>query len=515
MPAAPDPGMNLLIAGLPEGDRQRWLATLEPVKLALGQVLYEPGEIPRHAYFPTTAVVSLLYMTEAGACDEVAVIGLEGVVGVSRIMGGRPTSGTAVVQCAGWGFRLPAQTIKDEFERSAAVMRLLLGHSLELSAQVAQTAVCSRHHTLDQRLCRRLLQGLDRQQSRELVITQEQLAGLLGVRRESITLEANKLQKAGVVRYSRGHIHVLDRLGLERRVCECYAAVNKQSDRWPVAATMVLPAPAAANRGHALADPQSLGKALAPSRSLALADLATYLQQMREQERGDLARELHDELGALLTRAKLDVASLKASLPGVSAETEKRLRHLGEMINRGIAFSRRVVEDLHPSSLANLGLTASLEILAREFGENAGIAMATHFDDIDIDDTAQLTVYRVVQESLNNASKYAKASEAQVVLLDCEGEIVLTVHDNGRGFDTAATGMSSHGLAGMRHRVESCGGQFTVTSEPGKGTVIAAVLPKQVGCSAASVKHVAPRTLESCVTRRPASVSATRRLHAH
>jgi signal transduction histidine kinase len=393
-------------------------------------------------------------------------------------------------------------------------MRVLLGYSLELSAQVAQTAVCSRHHTLDQRLCRRLLQGLDRQQGSEVVMTQDQLAGLLGVRRESITLEANKLQKAGVVRYSRGHIQVLDRLSLERRACGCHAVVQRQSDRRPAPPAAVLPALVDTNWGHAFADAQNLGNVLAPSRSVALADLATYLQQMREQERGDLARELHDELGALLTCAKLDVAGLKSCLNGASTETDQRLQHLGEMINRGIAFSRRVVEDLHPSSLANLGLTASLEILAREFGKNSGIEMATHLEEVDIDETAQLAVYRVVQESLNNASKYAKASEARIVLLDCGGEIVITVRDNGRGFDTAAVEMFSHGLAGMRHRVESCGGQFTVSSEPGRGTVISAVLPKRLGCGA-SAQHGAPRILESCVTRRPARASATRRLHAH
>ena len=198
---------------------------------------------------------------------------------------------------------------------------------------------------------------------------------------------------------------------------------------------------------------------------------------MRDEERGELARELHDELGALLTCAKLDVAGLKSRVGGASTEIDQRLAHLGEMINNGIAFSRRVVEGLHPSSLANLGLKASLEILAREFALNSGITMSTRIDEVDIDAETQLTVYRVVQESLNNASKYAAAAQGRVVLLDCDDDVVLAVSDDGRGFDTAAMGTSSHGLAGMRHRVEARGGQFTVSSVKGTGTLVVAVLP--------------------------------------
>jgi signal transduction histidine kinase len=466
----PDPRTNRLLASLPDAELQRWLPHLEPVELALGQVLYEPGRISRYAYFPTTAVVSLLYMTEDGECDEVAVVGHEGIVGVALFMSdGTSTPATAAVQRAGSGFRMLARTLNDEFERSAVVMHVLLGYSLALTVQGAQTAVCNRHHTLDQRLARRLLQGLDRQEDSEFATTQEQLAGLLGVRRESITVEAHKLQQAGVVRYSRGHIQVLDRLALERRACECYGVVKRECDRL-VPTEAALPAHAHAPQAHAHQETQSSGEVLAPPRHEGLADLATYLQQMREQERGDLARELHDELGALLTCAKLDVAGLKSRLTGASTDTEQRLQHLGEMISQGIAFSRRVVEGLHPSSLANLGLTASLDILARDFGKNSGIKTATHLEEADIDDASQLTVYRVVQESLNNASKYAQASDARIVLLDCGSEILMTVRDNGKGFDTAALGTCSHGLAGMRHRVESCGGQLTVNSEPGRGT---------------------------------------------
>lgn len=220
--------------------------------------------------------------------------------------------------------------------------------------------------------------------------------------------------------------------------------------------------------------------AVAQPSPMAMGDLATYLQQMREQERGDLARELHDELGSLLTGAKLEVATLAARLDGAPPDVLRRLRHLGETINSGISFSRRVVEGLHPSSLTNLGLTASLEILAREFGLTTGIATATELEEVQLDEAAQLTVYRVVQESLNNTSKHAKATLARIVLLDCGSDMVITVRDNGAGFDTAAMESSSHGLAGMHHRVGACGGQLTVSSAPGAGTLVVAVLRKQM-----------------------------------
>ena len=216
-------------------------------------------------------------------------------------------------------------------------------------------------------------------------------------------------------------------------------------------------------------------------------NLASYLQQMRDQERGDLARELHDELGSLLTGAKLEVASLKLRLDGASPDIQGRLKHLAETINGGIAFSRRVVEGLHPSSLKNLGLRASLDILAREFGSTTGIAMTTELEDADLDEAAQLTVYRVAQESLNNTSKYAQATEARIVMLDCGGDVVVTVRDNGVGFEPAAVGTSSHGLAGMHHRVGACGGQLTVSSATGSGTLLAAVFPKQRATAALEV----------------------------
>jgi signal transduction histidine kinase len=208
-------------------------------------------------------------------------------------------------------------------------------------------------------------------------------------------------------------------------------------------------------------------------------ELATYLQQMRDEERADLARELHDELGSLLTGAKLEVATMKMHVGDGSMDMLHRLQHIGEIIDSGIAFSRRVVEGLHPSSLTNLGLAASLEILAGEFRQRTGIAMATDLEEVHLAEASQLAAYRVAQESLNNTSKYAGATQARIVMLNCDGGAMMTVCDNGRGFDTAAAGTSSHGLAGMHHRVGACGGQLTVTSQRGRGTLLVAVLPRQ------------------------------------
>lgn len=240
----------------------------------------------------------------------------------------------------------------------------------------------------------------------------------------------------------------------------------------------------------------------APSQTQPPGSLATYLQQIRDQERGDLARELHDELGSLLTGAKLEVASLKLRLDGAASDdVMARLKHLGETINSGIAFSRRVVEGLHPSSLKNLGLRASLEILAREFGLRTGIAMTTVFEDAELDDAAELAVYRVAQESLNNTSKYAQATEACIVMLDCGGDVMVTVRDNGAGFEPAAVGTSSHGLAGMQHRVGACGGQLTVSSATGQGTLLVAVLPKRPVVSAPDAAPRQPDTADRFVVQ--------------
>jgi CRP-like cAMP-binding protein len=222
---------NRLLAALPDAEWQRWLPQLELVDLPLGEVLYESGSTLSHVYFPTTAIVSLLYVMENGASAEIAIVGNEGIVGISLFMGGESTPSRAVVQSAGQCFRLAAQTIKDEFDRSGPVMHLLLRYTQALITQMAQTAVCNRHHTLDQQLCRWLLLSLDRLRGSELVMTQELIANMLGVRREGVTEGALKLQRAGLIRYARGHVTVLDRPGLEKRTCECYAVVKSEYDR--------------------------------------------------------------------------------------------------------------------------------------------------------------------------------------------------------------------------------------------------------------------------------------------
>jgi CRP-like cAMP-binding protein len=228
---ASEPIKNHLLAALPDAEAQRWLPLLEPVDLPLGEVLYESGITLSHVYFPTTAIVSLLYLMEDGASAEIAVVGNEGIVGISLFMGGESTSGRAVVQSAGKGFRLKAQLMIREFNRAGPVLHLLLRYTQALITQMSQTAVCNRHHSLDQQLCRWLLLSLDRLEGNQLVMTQELIANMLGVRREGVTEGALRLQQAGLIQYARGHITVLDRAALERRSCECYAVVKKEYDR--------------------------------------------------------------------------------------------------------------------------------------------------------------------------------------------------------------------------------------------------------------------------------------------
>jgi CRP-like cAMP-binding protein len=225
-----DPIANGLLAALPASDRQRWLAQLERVELRLGQVLYESGDTLSHVYFPTTAIVSLLYVMESGASAEIAIVGNEGIVGISLFMGGESTTSRAVVQGAGVAYRLPSKTIKEEFKR-APVLHLLLRYTQALITQMSQTAVCNRLHTLDQQLCRWLLLSLDRTQADELVMTQELIANMLGVRRQGVTEAALKLQADHLIRYARGRIGLLDRKGLEKRTCECYAVVKREYAR--------------------------------------------------------------------------------------------------------------------------------------------------------------------------------------------------------------------------------------------------------------------------------------------
>jgi CRP-like cAMP-binding protein len=230
MPVA-DPRDNWLLAALADREWDRWVPHLEPVAMPLGKVLYEPsGKLP-YVFFPTTAIVSLLYVMENGASAEIAVVGNEGVVGVSLFMGGESTSSQGVVQAAGEGFRLKASLLMEEFNRGGPVLHLLLRYTQALITQMAQTSVCNRHHALDQQLCRWLLLTLDRLQADKIVMTQELLSTILGVRRASVTQAAGQLQKDGLIRYERGRIHVLDRPALERRSCECYAVVRKEYER--------------------------------------------------------------------------------------------------------------------------------------------------------------------------------------------------------------------------------------------------------------------------------------------
>lgn len=226
-----NPKGNRLLAALSDADLRRWEPRLERVELKSGQVLYEPGKAQRHAYFPTTAIVSLVHVLASGASTEVAVVGNEGMVGTSLLLGSPSTTGHAAVLIAGQAFRIEPDIIRREFDSSDLVRHLLLRYTQALVTQIAQTSVCNRHHSVEQQVCGWLLYNIDRTQGSEVVVTQEVLATMLGVRRESVTEAAGRLQAAGLIRYTRGHISVLDLAGLERRSCECHAAVKKEYDR--------------------------------------------------------------------------------------------------------------------------------------------------------------------------------------------------------------------------------------------------------------------------------------------
>jgi len=234
MPATPAvqlPERNRLLAVLPAADRERLYPHLEPVSMALGDVVYESGSLQEYVYFPTTSIVSLLYVMADGASAEIAVVGNDGMVGIALFMGGETTPSRAVVQSAGSAFRLSGHVLKREFTRGGALQHLLLRYTQALLTQMAQTAVCNRHHSIDQQLCRWLLLSHDRLSSNTLIMTQELIANMLGVRREGVTEAAGALQDAGLIRYSRGRITIVDRPGLERRSCECYDVVRRESDR--------------------------------------------------------------------------------------------------------------------------------------------------------------------------------------------------------------------------------------------------------------------------------------------
>jgi len=229
--ARPSPRQNHLLDALPTSDYERLAFHLELIPMKLGDVLYESGDKLRYVYFPTTSIVSLLYVMEDGASAEIAVVGNEGILGISLFMGGETTPSRAVVQSAGYAYRLKAALLKNEFGRFGPTMHLLLRYTQALITQMAQTAVCNRHHSVDQQLCRWLLLSLDRLASNELTMTQELIANMLGVRREGVTEAAGKLQDAGLIRYRRGKITVLDRPGVEARSCECYQVVKTEFDR--------------------------------------------------------------------------------------------------------------------------------------------------------------------------------------------------------------------------------------------------------------------------------------------
>ena len=230
-PAKQNPMQNHLLAALPAAEFERLSAHLELVPMPLGEVLYESGGQLKYVYFPTTSIVSLLYVLENGASAEIAVVGNEGILGISLFMGGETTPSRAVVQSAGFGFRLKADHIKKEFGRAGPVLHLLLRYTQALITQMSQTAVCNRHHTIDQQLCRWLLLSLDRLPDDTLTMTQDLIANMLGVRREGVTTAAGHLQKAGLISYSRGRITVLDRPGVEKLACECYSVVKREVDR--------------------------------------------------------------------------------------------------------------------------------------------------------------------------------------------------------------------------------------------------------------------------------------------
>jgi CRP-like cAMP-binding protein len=251
MPAAHDPKQNHLLAALPASDLERIASQLELVPMLLGDILYEPGGQLKYAYFPTTAIVSLHYVMESGASSESAGVGNEGMVGISLFMGGDTTPSSAVVQTGGHGYRLEGRLLKQEFNRAGPMQSLLLRYTQALIAQMIQTAACNRHHSVEQQLCRWLLLTLDRIPSGELVMTQELVASMLGVRREGITQAAGRLQSAGMIRYRRGHISVLERAGLETRACECYAVVKKELVRLLTDVRHRHGAPAAVRQGFA------------------------------------------------------------------------------------------------------------------------------------------------------------------------------------------------------------------------------------------------------------------------
>lgn len=296
---------------------------------------------------------------------------------------------------------------------------------------------------------------------------------------EAIREQSTKLLASSIRKMEQGQVQIQKALQLSRIGIATTALVGLLAFYMYLLQTKALVASGIREKDSLQRERDLLEKQVR-ERTARLAELATHLQNVREDERGHLARELHDELGALLTAAKLDVARLKSRLAGNLPEASERLEHLTSTLNSGIALKRRIVEDLRPSSLSHLGLVASLEILAREFEERSGLSVTTDLETVELGGSAQLTVYRLVQESLTNMVKYAKATQAEIRLENLDGYIAVEVRDNGKGFNVENVGPGSHGLAGMRHRVEAAGGRLTVTSSADSGTLISAVLPKSM-----------------------------------
>lgn len=296
---------------------------------------------------------------------------------------------------------------------------------------------------------------------------------------QAIREQSTKLSSSSIMEMEQGQVQIKKALQLSRIGIAATAMVGLLAFYMYLMQTKALLA-SGQREQEALERERDLLEKQVRERTASLAELATHLQNVREDERGHLARELHDELGALLTAAKLDVARIKSRLAGNLPEASERLEHLTRTLNTGIALKRRIVEDLRPSSLSHLGLVASLEILAREFEERSGLSIATDLEAVELGGSAQLTVYRMVQESLTNIAKYAGASQVEISLHKFENFITAEVKDNGKGFNLKDIAPESHGLAGMRHRVEAAGGKLTVTSTEGNGTQVSAVLPKSL-----------------------------------
>ena len=294
---------------------------------------------------------------------------------------------------------------------------------------------------------------------------------------EAIRVQSAKLSASSIKKMEQGQIQIRKALQLSRIGIATTALVGLLAFYMYLMQTKALLTSGLREQESLQRERDRLEKQV-KERTASLAELATHLQNVREDERGHLARELHDELGALLTAAKLDVARIKSRLAGNLPEASERLEHLTRTLNAGIALKRRIVEDLRPSSLSHLGLVASLEILAREFEERSGLSITTDLEAVEFGGSAQLTVYRLVQESLTNIAKYAGATQVRISLHNFDSYISVEVKDNGKGFKLESIGPGSHGLAGMRHRVEAAGGKLTVASTEKIGTQVGAVMPK-------------------------------------